>query len=166
MTSMSSQLSSINVKKNQQISELPSIGKEYDISFELLITNFGTDAFQNVIHFTLGENAAKYGDRNPAVWVTKQNKLCISSAISGNKNYFGPALEIPTVLETGKWIKIQISQTLVDGKVCKKYYHDHYNYHQHHHYCDNYNPIHIQPRLELDINWFKHQPIHHKLLIL
>merc|ERR1719369_960086 len=106
----------IDIKKNQQISELPSIGKEYDISFELLITNFGTDAFQNVIHFTLGENAAKYGDRNPAVWLTKQKKLQICSAISGNKNYCGPDVLIPTVLETGKWIKIEISQTLVDGK--------------------------------------------------
>jgi len=107
-------LSVIDIKKNQQIAENPYIGKEYDVSFELLITKFGTEPFQSVIHLTLGENHGRNGDRIPAVWVTDKKKLCIASAVSGdvNKHDYVPATE----LEADKWIKVQISQKLVDGK--------------------------------------------------
>ena len=99
--------------KNNLIAELPYIGKEYKISFEILITKFGSDPYQSVLHFGLGGNAEKYGDRAPAVWMTKDKYLLVASSISGNKNhYYISQMD----LKENKWIKIELSQTLTDGK--------------------------------------------------
>ena len=87
--------------------------KEYKISFEVFISQVKTDLYQSLIHFTLGANADKYGDRTPAVWIKNNKAVTIASAISGNKNSND---EICCVKE-GKWIKIEISQTLKKGKV-------------------------------------------------
>ena len=94
------------------------MGKQFKVSFELLIKKF-QQRHQTVIHFTLGEHGQKYGDNIPAVWM-KGRSLMIVSAVSGEKEYYGPYNSdyIPTPLSTGSWHKIVISQTLVDGKVC------------------------------------------------
>jgi len=102
----------IDIKKNRELTELPFIGKDYDVSFELKITKFGTDAFQSVLHLTLGEDHGN-GHRIPGVWVTAEKKLFISSSVSGNANKEDT---VPKELEAGKWIKVHISQKLVDGK--------------------------------------------------
>ena len=54
------------------------------------------------------------GDRTPGVWITKDKKFGIASAINGVANSYK---EYPTVLEENKWILVEISQTLVEGKV-------------------------------------------------
>eukprot|EP00091_Calanus_sinicus_P012101 TRINITY_DN2742_c0_g1_i2.p1 TRINITY_DN2742_c0_g1~~TRINITY_DN2742_c0_g1_i2.p1 ORF type:complete len:262 (-),score=44.39 TRINITY_DN2742_c0_g1_i2:443-1228(-) len=88
------------------------IGKEYKISFEVFITKTGADAFHSVIHFTIGGNADQYGDRTPAVWITNTRTMVIASAVSGNLNTNWNFAGIPEQ----KWIKVEISQTLVEGK--------------------------------------------------
>ena len=52
------------------------------------------------------------GDRIPGLWVTPGKELSVTSAISGNLNNFENY-----AVESGKWIKIEINQKLVDGKV-------------------------------------------------
>ena len=103
-----------DLKKNNQITVLPFLGKEYRLLFELKVTKFGTEAHQSVIHLTLGGNAEKYGDRTPGVWITNTKLFGIASAISGNLNSYQ---DLPTVLEENKWIRVEISQTLMDEKV-------------------------------------------------
>ena len=103
-----------DLKKNNLVTELPYIGKEYKISFDLFVTKFGAEDYQSVIHFTTSGNAEKYGDRTPGVWMCKTKKLHISSALNGNVNNF---YDDPTVQEEQKWINVEISQTLMDNKV-------------------------------------------------
>ena len=81
------------------------------------ITNFGADAYQSVIHLTIGGNAESYGDRTPGVWITNTKLFCIASAVSGNLNHY-QTLAAP-VLEENKWTKVEISQTLIEGKVSR-----------------------------------------------
>ena len=100
--------------KNNLITELPFLGKEYQLTFELKVTKFGADDYQSVIHLTAtGVNCCNMGDRTPGVWITKDQKIGIASAVNGG--HFWKVY--PTVLEENKWILIEISQTLVEGKV-------------------------------------------------
>ena len=99
--------------KNKQITELPYIGKEYSVSFEVFINKMPTQPYQNVIHFTTGEDYAAMGSRNPAVWVTASKEFHIASSVSGNLNLW---TNFPG-LEENKWYKIEINQKLVDAKV-------------------------------------------------
>ena len=107
------------LKKNHLVTELPYIGKEYRVGFELMLTNYGTSGFNNVIHLTLGGDAGGYGDRSPACWVGSDKKMHCASAIDGNAN--GGWYSHEPILELNKWIRVEVSQTLVDGKVRRQY---------------------------------------------
>ena len=52
------------------------------------------------------------GDRIPGLWVKSGKELHVTSAISGNLNNYENY-----AVESGKWIKIEINQKLVGGKV-------------------------------------------------
>ena len=95
--------------------EIPYIGKEFLISFELFIVSIiGRGEWQNVIHITTGDNSAKMGDRIPGVWVTGQKDLHVSFAINGKANFFKNLGKV----EENKAIKVEISQkATADEKV-------------------------------------------------
>ena len=102
--------------KNNLIAELPYIGNECKILFELLITEFPSDPHANyftVIHFGLGGDAGVYSNKNPAVWLNKAKFLHITTSISGNRNHY---YNTQVDLDENKRIKIELSQTLTDGK--------------------------------------------------
>ena len=101
------------ISKNNQRFLLDFLEKAYKISFEVFISQFKTDLYSSLIHFTLGANADKYGDRTPAVWIKNNKAVTIASAISGNRNSHD---DICCVKE-GKWTKIEISQTMRGSKV-------------------------------------------------
>ena len=65
-----------------------------------------------ILHITKGDNIAAMGDRIPAVWVTGAKELHVATALSGSSN--SPE-NYP--IEIGKWIKVEINQKLVNGKV-------------------------------------------------
>ena len=103
----------MNIQKSNLVGTLPSIGKEYQISFDLLVINHhkGTDA-RNILHITTGGNHGKYGDRIPGIWIWDR-RLSISSALNGNHNSH---FQLPTELEEGIWNSLHISQILIDSK--------------------------------------------------
>jgi len=97
----------ITLKKGSLLTILPYIGKQFSVSFDLLITKMGSYAWQNVLHLTVGPNGdAVYGSRVPLVAVTPAWSLHVTSAISGNWNGGGDAKG----LEQGRWIKVDILQ--------------------------------------------------------
>ena len=99
------------------LTELPYIGKEYSVSFEVFINKMPTaETYVSVLHLTISGNIDVMGSRNPGVWVMNSKQLTIASSISGNKNLHK---NIPG-LEKNKWYKIEITQKLVDGKVLNK----------------------------------------------
>ena len=103
------------IKKNYHLTTLDYIGKEYKISFEVFVGHFKRLPYQSVIHFTAGP--AYYGQRTPAVWLKPDRKVHVSSSISGISTY-----DDICCLVAQKWTKIEISQTLVGGKVGIRFY--------------------------------------------
>ena len=99
----------LDLKRNNLITVLPCIGKEYKISFDVFISKFIAN-WQSIIHFTVGEDNAKYGDRTPGVWISNQKTFYICSALNGNKDY---CFKSTNVQQLGKWINVEISQTFV-----------------------------------------------------
>merc|ERR1719222_102057 len=103
----------IKLEKNKQLDELPYIGKEFAVSFELFLDSYPASdvPFANVVHLTLGENMVKMGDRIPAMWIRPTKEIHVASAVSGQHS---SAASYP--VESGKWVKVEINQKLVDGK--------------------------------------------------
>ena len=106
------------LEKNQLLTVLPYIGREYIVTFELYLNNYTTADWASVLHFTTNGNAESYGDRNPAVWLSGNKDhyrlIHISSSIDGNKNMW---IDPKKIYPLKTWIKIRISQTLIDKKV-------------------------------------------------
>ena len=110
----------VTIAKNNQITELAYIGKEYSVSFEVFINKYGTGTpiWTSILHLSTGGNNDVLGNRNPAIHFKNDEnppQFHIVAAVNGEKNFWG---NFPSA-EEKKWQKIEISQTLVDGKVVK-----------------------------------------------
>nr|XP_004212096.2 uncharacterized protein LOC101237876 [Hydra vulgaris] len=93
------------LKKSNLVAVLPRLDKVFYIFFKIKLNSF-SNGHRSVIHFTLGEDNVKYGDRIPGVWIHEQ-KLYVAFAINGNKNeYF-----YSKPLSLNQWISVQISQS-------------------------------------------------------
>jgi hypothetical protein len=103
----------LNLAQSNLLTTLPSIGKEYHVSFDMLVTKHKLVDWRNVIHFTIGGNYGTYGERTPGVWIFRNNKLWIISALNGNHNHH---YEWPAAVVEGEWNNIQIYQTMRNNK--------------------------------------------------
>ena len=101
------------IARNQQLTELEYLGKEYRITFELFITQYGS-GYQSVLHLTTGGDDSAYGDRTPGVWLYNDNVVHVASAINGQANMYKNLLPM---IEPGKWIHFEITQTLMGTQV-------------------------------------------------
>ncbi|XP_065679570.1 uncharacterized protein LOC101235088 isoform X2 [Hydra vulgaris] len=102
--------SEIVIKKNNLVATLVLLKRQYSVSFELKPTSYQT-GWHSVLHMTIGQDLANYGDRIPGVWFHEDGsgKLLITSAINGNKNYF---FTTTSSLPLNQWSKIEICQRL------------------------------------------------------
>ena len=100
------------IQRNNLVTTLDFLGKQYILSFQLLLTKLDSGS-NNILHFTNDGDCCANGERTPAVWVYN-DKIQIASAIR-NYNYYYKNINLP--LQTGKWIKFEISQTLKNNKV-------------------------------------------------
>jgi len=104
----------LTIKRNHLLKTIP-MGQEYAVSFELFINSYSTSQWQSILHFTHNLDSQSYGDRNPAVWMTGKGEFHIAQARSGNSlDYVQPKIKYPLK----KWIKFEITQTLVEKKQC------------------------------------------------
>jgi len=103
------------IEKSKLVTTLPSIGKEYRISFDLLVAKHtsGNVWWRNVIHLTTGGNDGTYGFRTPGVWIFKTNKLHVSSALNGNHNSY---FDFPKQVKEFQVNTLHISQNFIDNK--------------------------------------------------
>ena len=115
------------LRRNQLITVVPFIGREYTITFDLFFNTYeGKHDHYSILHFTRTGDAANYGDRNPALWTSKDNYIQVASGVDGNHNYWYKDSRQPSKnfinadkpFPLKKWIPIKISQTLVSKKVC------------------------------------------------
>ena len=100
------------IEKNYLMTKLNFITKEYKVTFDLYVAEFGS-GWQNVVHFTKGGNMGVYGDRTPGVWLSDDGLLHVASAVN---DYLG-GWNITTPLVAGKWFNLEISQLLSNSKV-------------------------------------------------
>ncbi|XP_047143814.1 uncharacterized protein LOC105850966 isoform X2 [Hydra vulgaris] len=96
----------IEVIKNHVLTTLLSYPKEYIISFEIKPTSYTNLDWQNILHFTTG-NDIGYAERNPAIFLDTRGILFIMSAINGSTI----ATELITI-PLNTWTKVVISQLL------------------------------------------------------
>ncbi|XP_065662973.1 uncharacterized protein LOC136085581 [Hydra vulgaris] len=93
--------------KGNIIAEIPTLDKEYLISFDVYPNNF-VPYYHSVIHFTIGSNIDYYGDRTPGIWFHKNGTLHIAAPINGYENYFFNT----NPFKLNLWTNIEVSQFL------------------------------------------------------
>ena len=105
---------SFPISRNNKLEELPFLGRQYVIFFELYMENIvdPNDKCTSIVHFTIGGNHENYGDRTPALFYCKDG-LVVASAIDGDSsNDFRKH-----TLVAGHWYKFFVSQLLVNNQV-------------------------------------------------
>ena len=95
-----------SVAKDNLLTNLPLLSKEYELDFEINVKNF-PNSWVSVLHFTTGTNGPTYGSRTPAFFGSggSNPQLTMSSSINGNYNRY-KSINITT----NKWVKIKVSQ--------------------------------------------------------
>ena len=106
-----------NITQNNLLIDLPFIGKEYTIFFEIFINKLPTThSFVNVLLLTK-DRCNRGSPRYPGIWVKKVNGTYSESHITQEMNgKWNDAKDIP-VPAANKWIKVEVSQTKVGEKV-------------------------------------------------
>jgi len=83
----------------------------WKVSFEVSPFSTHTD-WSNIVHFTIGKNIARYGDRVPGVWfIAHTTRLHICAPLNGNKNY---CVNTKKGLPFHQYTKVEISQRQLD----------------------------------------------------
>ena len=54
------------IQRNNLVTKLDFLGKEYKLSFHIFITKLDSGVM-NILHLTIGGDSSKYGDRTPLV---------------------------------------------------------------------------------------------------
>ena len=114
-TTLYSDTSEKQIKRNQLLTTIPLLTKEWRVSFEFKATSYGSGLLQ-VLHMTTGGKgvgrSAKYGDRTPAIWTHPSRGFLIASAVGGKPSY---AKYIKGIPPTGEWISLQVGQELMSS---------------------------------------------------
>ena len=87
------------------------MGKEYTVMFEMIINKI-TSVYDTVLQIGVGPGAGRYGERNPSFFIKNTKELHLASSINGQNNFWKNHK-----LELNKWISVEVSQTLKEGKV-------------------------------------------------
>ena len=92
--------------KNRIFSQLPRVGKQWYLSFDVKPT--GTiRSSSNIVHATIGKDSERFGDRIPAVWFRPgRTELSICSAVNDQKNYCWTSRALPL----NKFTNVRIRQ--------------------------------------------------------
>ncbi|XP_065667329.1 uncharacterized protein LOC136087780 [Hydra vulgaris] len=96
--------------KNKIIAVIPKLEKESLISFDVFPNKF-VNGWHNVLHFTIGSNGDKYGDRIPGVWFHSngQGRLTLSEPTSITI-FIREFTTSP--IQSNTWTNIQLCQIL------------------------------------------------------
>ena len=101
----------IGFVQNNLIDTIPTWGKEFAISFILLLQPRGTKGWKNILHFTTGHNYGPPGSRVPLIGLRDSNLLHITMDNDHQLTYD------TTSVKNNKFLAIQISQRLENNKV-------------------------------------------------
>ena len=107
-------LQELQLQKSRTLTTLSWVHKEYSLSFDMIVTKHTSDEWRNVIHLTTGDDNGKLGNRIPGVWLFRDNKLHIRSAVGRDHDY---EFTYRQPIIEGRWYRIEIQQVIRNGKV-------------------------------------------------
>ncbi|XP_047141043.2 uncharacterized protein LOC105847881 [Hydra vulgaris] len=101
------------LEKNNLIATMPILEKTFSVSFKIKPNSFLSNDYSSVIHLTIRDDCAQYGDRIPGVWFSSDGSgaLSIFSSING---YIG-SFFLTKPLQLSVWSSIRISQFQTDN---------------------------------------------------
>ncbi|XP_047125639.1 uncharacterized protein LOC101241849 [Hydra vulgaris] len=101
------------IKKNHLVKTLHKLLKEYELSFELLLTSYTKYTFTNIIHLTIGDNENIYGARIASLFIRMGSYGHFGFSLN---NKINEHLESDNLFQLNNWTTIKISQIHVENK--------------------------------------------------
>ena len=96
------------LKSNTLLTTLPTLTKEWRVSFEFNPKSYDYRGYAQIMQMTIGGRSGNVGDRTPALWIHKTRGVYISTTLNGNANvgkFF--RTKKPPINE---WTSVEISQ--------------------------------------------------------
>ena len=97
------------LKKASLLTTLPTLTKEWKISFELKPTNYQYKSFAQILQLSIGGRSESVGDRTPALWIHKTKGVYLATTLGGSV-YTGNFFKTKKP-PTNEWTSVEISQT-------------------------------------------------------
>ena len=98
------------LQKNSLLATLPTLAKEWRISFELKPKSYN-NGFAQVLQLTIGGKATNIGDRTPALWMYKKSgviKVVIATTLNGKVSVAKFLEKTSPVIN--QWTSVEIGQ--------------------------------------------------------
>ena len=100
------------LKKNTLLGTIPTLTKEWKVTFEFKPTSYNYNGYAQILHITTGgKGGSIVGERTPALWIYKKSgvvKVLIKTALNGKPNEGDLSDKKPPPVN--KWSKVEISQ--------------------------------------------------------
>ena len=96
------------LKKNGLLTTLPSLGKEWRLTFEIKPTSYTYRSYAQVVQMTIGGKSSAVGDRTPSLWFHRTRGVYIAMALGGKASvgkFFRGKLP-----RAGEWTRFEIKQ--------------------------------------------------------
>ena len=96
------------LKRSSLLTTLPTLNKEWKVSFEFKATSYKQRSNAQILQLTIGSKSGSIGDRTPALWIHKSRGVYIVTTLNGKPNtgkYFRS--KKPNVNE---WTSVEMSQ--------------------------------------------------------
>ena len=94
--------------KNVLLSTLPTLGREWRLTFEINPKSYTYRSFAQVIQLTIGGKSSAVGDRTPSLWFHRTRGVYIATTL-GKKASVGQFFK-GKLPPTGKWTQFEIKQ--------------------------------------------------------
>ena len=104
----------LKLVKNTLQTLIPTMGKEWLISFFFNPTSYTYKGWTSIVHLTTGGNYGKYGYRTPGIFFHPSYGLQVSASVNGHHDYYRHFK--PSSAPIGQWTKIVISQVKQENK--------------------------------------------------
>ena len=100
------------LKKNTLLTTLPTLTKEWRVSFEFMATSY-TSTLAQVLQLTIGGKSGNIGDRTPALWIHKSKGVYVVTTLNGKANV-GKYFDMKPPRDD--WTTVEISQVKKGSK--------------------------------------------------
>ena len=110
----------VTLKKDNMLTTLPMLGKEWSLSFEFKPSTFisfqGAYPYKNIIHLTTNsKSSTKKATINAIEFIPDNRTLAFSSSFGVSKGFYTQNL-VANCLKVEKWSKMKFSQKIEGGK--------------------------------------------------